>query len=395
MSTPRSRAAPQPRLWTVSEVAAFAQSQRRSQNMVCWAMLLAFTTLGGWAIASGFSNLTGMASLRWAIPLLLGCAVLAIAVLGALGAIYRRTGPCPHCGARQDSWSRWKLILAGRHCPDCGGRMIDSTSIPKRSATDLLDREDLSRGTDSIRKCLSRRILGLVVIPVFFAVIYLIGATQFGTHPIKAPDPESVTAPFGPFVWTVPATFLAQTIVWRVVQRRISRIEAHCPSCKAALGVDGNLALLTENCPSCGTGILPRREEPVSSDLLTPAAYLAAVRAFQRSQWPYLVGGNTAFVVGLCVSFVLVVASGRADHGPQTSDHLVLSVLFASMITGFAILASAPLKPPTGPLQCPNCPIDLQSPVNSASVLATHRCPKCRKRMLTDNEGKNLNFSIP
>jgi endogenous inhibitor of DNA gyrase (YacG/DUF329 family) len=298
---------------------------------------------------------------------------------------------CPHCGKRLNGLLR--IIVATRNCPYCGRRVVaepeaDGTAPP-------FTREQLDAACDAYAR--AQRRAGWVIIAAFLAyLVYITGLALYRDAVKSFIDSEGfmLLVLFGPLL-----VLLSPTVVILI---RATRAALKCPRCNHPCSVSGpprvlNPTRITGNCANCGRRVVnePPPEEP-TGPLPTIDEFQAADARFQRASLPLLylmLGLAVAYLIGFMVALnrmQLYVRTfeeriGAADASLLVSGMMLVTSLVAGgvfYVTGRLIIRWIARRRKAVPiLNCPHCREGVQG---SGQVIASQRCPSCRRRVLAE-----------
>jgi hypothetical protein len=301
---------------------------------------------------------------------------------------------CPHCGAQINGPAA--LIVSTRNCPSCGRRVVAEPEGTEE--TPPFAREVFNEACAAYTRAAHRASLVLLAgFLVFFASIVVLAlyrdTIRAAVQPVMDPSWFFLLVVFGPC-----GGFFVMGL-WRLGRARRNALP--CPHCNVpcsvvAPGPVPNMTQVTGNCTSCGRRLLNEAlpEEP-AGPLPTVDEFKVAHRRAQRLDWSVLV---PLAVLVVMLSGVFIIIPDRPGAALEDPREVMNRTLFAAtLLCGWGLVigtigvfclrwtARRQMRKRAAELvlNCPHCHIVL---VGESQVIASQRCPSCRKRVLADPE---------
>jgi hypothetical protein len=303
---------------------------------------------------------------------------------------------CPHCGGNLRA--HFPALVATRNCPQCGRRVV---AEPDGEGPPPFTRERLDAACAAYTR--THRRVGWVFLAGFLAWLACVAALALfrdtirdAVRPVVDPEWFGLLVMFGP----CGAVFVAGL----VMLDRARRAALKCPHCAAPCSVVlpriPNLTQLTGNCARCGRRLVdePLPEEP-AGPLPTVEEFNAAERRARAGDWPLLFPLVVMFAVPLGFSVIgpdRLWNSFEERYGIMAGALLVLGILcgWGVVVAGLALAAlrwaarrRERMRQAEPALNCPHCKAALCA---MPQIVASRRCPSCRRRVLAEPESQTV-----
>ncbi len=309
---------------------------------------------------------------------------------------------CPHSGEGLNR--HYPLVVATRNCPGCGRRVVEE---PEGDGPPPLTPQQLDAAKQAQERTTSRLCwVALAGFLLWFAVVVAIALYRDTIRDAVRPtaDPEWV------FVVGIVLPLLAGLAAALLLVKRAERNALRCPHCAAGMQRFGDLVRLTGNCWQCGRRLVEPLPEAPAGPLPAVGEFKAALRRLGGSGLKWSLGLLGALIVG----FVgLVTAAGQmgdlraywdefeARNGVWAAVAAQLGLAAAWLGGAYGLLLGGVfvvarrhrrLRLADPLLSCPHCRAEL---IPSAQVVASRRCPGCRRGVLADPEPAGVAADAP
>ena len=298
---------------------------------------------------------------------------------------------CPHCGKRLNAMFR--IVAATRNCPFCGRRVLaepdsDEGTLP-------YTREQLDAA------CAANRATRWWAGVVLFTAFLLIYGCMFANLRLQASIEQFIPAGcLGiPLMVLVPGLTAYRAFV---MFRRAGREALKCPVCSAPCSICSdrrlNVTQLTGNCTGCGRKLVERPAEELAAASPTVAEHRTAALRLEKSGVIGIVA--LALVLSAPIIYAMAAVDDSAQeqfwralmdrHGLKGGINVGVGIILAVVVTIFGAFSLGHYllhrrqrrRIQSDPaLHCPHCRAEL---FPRLTVIASQRCPACRKRVLAE-----------
>lgn len=296
---------------------------------------------------------------------------------------------CPHC--RKVLNPLGPVVLATHNCPHCGRQVL---AEPEGDAgAPALTLSQLDEALAAYARAHKRT----------WASVGIAFGAWFGVVVLAALFADTLRAALGvndAAGWVIVATLMLPIAVGLVVglraEARGKRAAPPCPNCNTPLFHHVHLTRITGNCYACGHRVAEPPPEESAGPLPTVDEYKLAERRANRSVGAaVLLMAVLLAVPGGLATFVnpdRIVAALEPRHGALVAAIIGAAVMFVWTAGLFAVALGGmwyfsrrqhKRRAADPVLTCPSCRSELGMPFQ---VVATRRCPGCRRRVLADPE---------